>query len=271
MVAALIAWSGGPSFSVDAAAAQAVQGDAEYRELVRRALAAFDAKNWREAQLLFSSAHSLQPSARTLRGMGMVAFEMGEYVEAHQMLRAAVDDPRRPLGDELRADTETLIARTRALIARVEVGIQPAAAELSLDGKPLARPAPRELWMKAGRHVLEARAPGHRSRLVPITVRGGGDQRLQVRLDPETVAMPEPAEPADEHASSVEASLAPVPGDGRDADSGAITEQWWFWAGAGALVIGAGATVALLATSEEERERPTRGTDGMVITTLSLP
>jgi hypothetical protein len=271
LAAALIAWCGGLSFSVETAAAQAGQGDAEYRELVRRALAAFDAKNWREAQLLFSSAHSLQPSARTLRGMGMVAFEMAEYVEAQQMLRAALADPRRPLEDQLRADTETLLARTRALITRVRMDVEPASAELSLDGKPLARPTPRELWIKAGRHVIEARASGHRPRQVPITARGGDYQVLEVRLDPEPIAMREPAEPGDEHASSVEASLGQAPGDGRDADSDAITAQWWFWAGAGALAIGAGVTVVLLATSGEEREQLTRGTDGMVITTLTLP
>jgi tetratricopeptide (TPR) repeat protein len=273
IVAAALAWCGASSFAIEGVAAQPAQEDAAYHDLVRGALAAFDAKNWSEARRMFSTAHALQPSARTLRGLGMVAFEMGEYVEARQLLREALDDPRRPLEAELRADTEALLGRTRALLARVRLNIEPAGAELTLDGKPLARPTPRELWMKAGRHALEARAPGHRSRLFPITAAAGDDQLVEVRLEPATVAVRERPQLVSEepHASSVEASLAPAPSDDRDEDSGAITEQWWFWAGAGALAIGAGVTVAVLAAGGEEPQRLTRGTDGVVITTLSLP
>lgn len=246
--------------------------DAAYRELVRNALAEFDAKNWAEARELFLQAHAAQPSARTLRGLGMVAFEMQDYVEARGQLTAALRDLRRPLEGALRTETEALLARTRQLIGRARVTLQPPNAALRLDGKRIDLPASRELWMKAGGHVLVAEASGHHTQRVELDVLGGDDLHLEVQLQPALLAQPAaPAEQRSEHALSESLASASDGPQDRDDDDQALTEHWWFWAGAGVLAIGIGTAVALLASGSEPERPVQKSTDGVVITTLSLP
>jgi hypothetical protein len=253
-----------------ASGARAQSDDAAYRELVRNALAEFGAKNWAESLALFRRAHAAQPSARTLRGLGMVAFEMQDYVEARAQLSAALRDPRKPLDGELRTTTETLLVRTRQLIGRARVKLEPASATLRFDGQRIDLPKGGELWMKAGGHVLIAEAVGHHTQRVEIDILGGEDMELEMKLEPALLARQQaPHEVGREQA--VAESLSSAPDGAEDREEDGLTEKWWFWAGAGALAIGVGAAVVLLASGDEADGEVQKGTDGVVITTLSLP
>ncbi|HET6331831.1 MAG TPA: hypothetical protein VFG30_01395, partial [Polyangiales bacterium] len=61
-----------------------------YSQVIQNAVVEFDAGNWAEARVLFEQAHTLRPSARTLRGMGMASFEIKEYVRAEKELNASL-------------------------------------------------------------------------------------------------------------------------------------------------------------------------------------
>jgi hypothetical protein len=253
-----------------AAGAHAQSDEDAYRELVRNALAEFDAKNWAESLALFRRAHAAQPSARTLRGLGMVAFEMQDYVEARSQLSAALRDPRKPLDGELRTTTEALLARTRQLIGRARITLEPASAALRFDGKRIDLPEGGELWMKAGSHVLIAEAVGHHTQRTEIDVLGGEDLELELKLEPALLAR-QGAAPEAGHERAVSESLSSAPDGAEDRDDDALTGKWWFWAGAGALAVGIGAAVVLLASGDEADGEVQKGTDGVIITTLSLP
>src|SRR6185312_15422136 len=71
------------------AAAQAHAANDEYAKTIENAVLEFDSGNWPEARVLFEQAHALRPSARTLRGMGKVSFELKEYVRAQKELNAS--------------------------------------------------------------------------------------------------------------------------------------------------------------------------------------
>jgi hypothetical protein len=239
-----------------------------YREPVRAALDAFAAKNWVEARRLFSVAHQLEPSARTLRGLGMVAFEMQDYVQARGLLRTALDDARKPLEGDLRGETEALLERTHGLLGRVSLHVVPAEARVLFDGAPVAD-ADGEVWIAAGTHVITVEAAGHTRRTQTIGVAAGGRVELKVQLEP---AQPLPAESDTARSQAVAASLVTDPYDRqRDAGDEAITEKWWFWAGASVLAVGIAASVIVLASGGDEERPGTKGTGGVVITTLSLP
>lgn len=269
-----IAVQAGVSPSTVRAQRSAAATDDAYREMVRRALAEFGHKNWKQAQALFRSAHALQPSARTLRGLGMVAFEMQDYVESHHKLQAALEDARKPLEGKLREDTQALLARARSAIGRVRVRVSPPWSSLQLDGAPVSNDRAQALWVRAGRHVLTATATGYTAQRHELEVGKGAALELDLRLQRVTTAdTPTPIETRHSHA--VAASLVTSREDRmRDhgaLDGGAITDEWWFWAGAGVLAVGIGASVVLLASGDEAPRRLTPGTDGVVITTLSLP
>src|SRR5262245_443922 len=66
------------------------------------------AGRWEEARVAFRKAHALYPNARTLRGIGMVAFEIRDYVDAARQLELALAEPRRALDETQRREVSAL-------------------------------------------------------------------------------------------------------------------------------------------------------------------
>src|SRR3954452_13107151 len=75
-VCCLAAWRSPSGARADA------RQDAAYEAAIAEAVAHFSAAHWSEARALFLRAHEIKPSARTLRGLGVVEFELGHYAEA---------------------------------------------------------------------------------------------------------------------------------------------------------------------------------------------
>jgi tetratricopeptide (TPR) repeat protein len=218
------------------------EGPPAYREAVEHALAEYGAKNYEEARTLFARAHAIAPSARTLRGMGMAAFELRRYPESVERLEAALRSNTRPLQGELRAETEALLERARGFVATVSVTLRPAAAVLVVDGNEVDASGP--LTLPLGEHELEARLPGYGSERRKVHLSGGELLRVQLVLSPAR---------ADGAAKRLEASGSA--GDRRVDD--APRKRPWLWAGVSVAVAGAlGAAVAgaLLATRGQEQK-----------------
>lgn len=86
---------------------------ATYGQLVEDALRAYQARAFDRAEVLFRQAHQLSPNARTLRGLGKVAFELGRYREAIDYLERAEQCRTQPLDSAMYRDAELLLARAR--------------------------------------------------------------------------------------------------------------------------------------------------------------
>src|SRR6185436_3881290 len=91
-----------PAASVATPDAPPESVQAQYRDVVARAVAEFDGGRWAEARSLFLQAHALWPSARTLRTLGMTSFELRNYARALEELETSLRDERRPLPDDQR-------------------------------------------------------------------------------------------------------------------------------------------------------------------------
>jgi hypothetical protein len=168
---------------------------AEYRDVVERAIAEFGAGRWAEARSLFLRAHTLWPSARTWRSLGMTSFELRKYGRALSELQSALDDPRRPLSADQRSQVQALIEQTRSFVGRYRLRLSPSDAQVFVDGTPRA-PAPGEpLLLGVGRHELLIRAPGHVDVRRAIDVQGDEDDELAIVLRPigAASAVPPPA------------------------------------------------------------------------------
>jgi len=120
-------------------------------------------RRFEEARGLFEHAHELDPSARTLRGLGMVEFELRHYVRASELLASSLRDQRKPLTQEQRADVDKLLRRTRTFVARYTLEIEPPSVEptLELDGAQVELDAHAGVTTSIGEHVLTVRAPGY--------------------------------------------------------------------------------------------------------------
>ncbi|MFT3927360.1 MAG: tetratricopeptide repeat protein [Myxococcales bacterium] len=156
--------------------------EAAYKELIDQALTEFKLKNWPEARVLFRRAHELNPNARTLRGLGVVSFEMRDYQQAVQHLSYALVDTRQPLTDAQRSECEGLLGRARTFVGSYSLHLTPATALATLDGAPLVRDHDGLVLVPFGDHTLKASADRFQDGTVRIQVQGGERSDLNLAL-----------------------------------------------------------------------------------------
>lgn len=152
-----------------------------YSAIIKRALSEFSQAHWEEAHALFRRAHDINPNARTWRGLGITAFESRRYVEATADLEAALVDPRKPLSPEQREETVRLIAQAREFISVYHVKIQPASAQVIVDGKQATLQS-EQLHLDPGPHTIVVRAPGYEERRAELRAAAGDQDELSLEL-----------------------------------------------------------------------------------------
>jgi len=157
-----------------------------YRALVGEALAEFDGARWDEAQALFRRAHELYPNARTLRGIGMAAFEGRSYVEAIHHLSAALGESRRALTEAQSAQVRALIERALHFVDHIVLDGPVPGGRVRVDGQAGAPEPDGTLLVGLGEHVVEViSARGGLLTRTRIEVRGGARHVIATRpLDP---------------------------------------------------------------------------------------
>lgn len=157
----------------------------EYMQLISEAVEESVAEHWVEARSLFREAQRVFPNARALRGIGMTSFELRDYTAAHRALSASLEEPRRALDEEQRAQVEALLHRVTELIARYSVthlGPEPVVVvdavrqELDSDGVVL---------IPAGRHEVQVTLADGRRVRGSWTVRGGEVGPLPIEIPSE--------------------------------------------------------------------------------------
>jgi len=160
-----------PASAQDAVAVVEPDVPAEYTALIDSAVEEFAGGRWVEARALFGRAQAMYPNARALRGVGMAAFELRDYVEACRALEGALLATRRPLSVEQRRQVEALRARALNFVGRFVLGAVSAGATLSVDGH-VVPPGPTIL-LSIGDHELVLSEPSRAPRRISIAVRGG--------------------------------------------------------------------------------------------------
>ncbi|HTU58204.1 MAG TPA: hypothetical protein VMF89_07215, partial [Polyangiales bacterium] len=158
----------------------AAADDAEYTRATERGLEEFGERNFEEARAQFLRAHALSPSARTLRAVGMVEFELKNYADSVRYLEEALDSSVRPLEQARRKEVEALLETANTYVARYTLRVAPANAELLLDGSKIERAA--LLVLDIGTHQLELRATGRMTERRTLKVKGGEHENLTVKL-----------------------------------------------------------------------------------------
>lgn len=251
-----------PSKAADSAAESFVsspgepsaQVQADYRDVVARAVVEFDAGRFAEARAFFLRAHEMWPSARTYRVLGMTSFELKHYVLALHELRLALTDMRRPLGEEQQVEVRGLINQARGFVGRYSVTVLPAAAAVLVDGERMTRDLDDTLVLELGSHDLIVRAQGYGEIRRRLFVQGAEEQALTIELAP----LPQASAAAlDAHAPAQATSAQ----RSRGRRSGTSSAALWPWTLAGAVVTGGVALTAFLITDAAAKCAP-RCTNG---------
>jgi tetratricopeptide (TPR) repeat protein len=156
---------------------------AGYRAAIDAAVAEFDASNFQEARALFSQAHALFPNARTLRGLGMLEFELRNYGASIGYLQRALSAQERPLEGELRTQTELLLARAQSFVATMHLDVRPGhGANVLVDGVPVTLGPSGVLLLEVGDHLVEVRTDGFMPEKRRLSLHGGEQQHLVIAL-----------------------------------------------------------------------------------------
>ncbi len=180
---------------VPTARVRAQSARSEYQTTIDRALEEFEARRWEEARTLFQRAHELEPNARTFRAIGMVSFELRDYVSALVAFESALADERRPLSAAQRQEVERLLADSRTFVAAYELDVNPITATVSVDGLPAVIREGR-LMLNPGSHDVRIVAEGFEESVVQVDSRGGHAGQIAVTL--RLFGTPEPARDAPE-------------------------------------------------------------------------
>ncbi len=162
--------------------------DARYEQLVREAVAEFEAQRVEEARVLFLQAHTIAPNARTFRGIGLTSFELRDYPQAYRALSAARTETRRPLTADQRTEVDGLLERTLRFLAFYTVVLEPSSAVLVVDGSTAVMESDGRMILGIGTHTLVASAPGHREGTRTVRVVGGEEEELRLVLESESVS-----------------------------------------------------------------------------------
>jgi hypothetical protein len=220
-----------------------------YDELVREALLEVDAEHWLEAHTLFARAHEIAPNARTLRGLGVTAFELRHYADAVRDLSAALVEARNPLPDDLRAEVQGALDRARRFVGTLHLEVEPREATVHIDGNDVRE---REVVLDAGEYVVSVAADSYRRESLTVRISGGDARTISVQLIRVDVS-PRRARP-DGDVNAAGAAEA-------DRETGSLLESWWFWTLAGVVV--AGTAVAVVAATQPDDAPGERGIGGV--------
>jgi tetratricopeptide (TPR) repeat protein len=116
--------------------ANALEDEPAYQRAVEQGLHEYQLGNFSEAKAFFARAHELSPNARTLRGLGMSAYELRDYVEAIAYFEQALDATERPLTPPMREEVVRLLGQARSFITRLTLSLRPSTTEVRVARAP---------------------------------------------------------------------------------------------------------------------------------------
>jgi hypothetical protein len=137
----------------------------------------------------FKQAYALSPHPSVLYNLGQAYAASGRAVEAVQTLRKYLEQADPKLDLERRAQALALIDYQGQRIGTLKLEVEPAGAEITLDGEPLGRaPLSSPIQLTAGSHGLTVAHAGYTPRSVRVEIVGKASTATELRLEPSGVA-----------------------------------------------------------------------------------
>ena len=166
----------------------AAAGDAtaEAERLIKRGIELRKAYDDEGAVREFRKAYDLAHSPRAAGQLGLAEQALGRWEDAEQHVREAIDatnDAWATKNHDTLADAMDVIQRH---LGRIEIIGEPAGAEVSVNGRPVARlPLAGPVTVSIGQVDIELRAPGYEPAQRTVTIVAGQYQRVVLRLSKE--------------------------------------------------------------------------------------
>jgi hypothetical protein len=216
------------------------------QEAYRQAVELFDHGKYAEALAEFERANTLAPSFRISYNIGLSHAALGDALAAVEAFASYLREGGERVPAPRRKQVEAEVARLTQQLAWLSIQVDEPAAEVTVDGAPLAKgPFSRQLQLNGGRHEIAVRGADGTLKTQSVTLTAGGEQRL--------------------HFPASGAAAGATSSSGRDSATpaapppGARQVPWVAWGVTGAL----GASVAVtgvlaLGAHADERDLKTR-------------
>lgn len=152
--------------------------------LLREAVTAYALGDVAGARQLFEEAHLVEPTARTARGLGIVALREGRYRDAVHFFEEALASRVKPLSPLLHEGVTSLLAEARAHTGVLALVADPPCEALFEAGAAVPREPNGLLLAEPGFHRYTCVAQGHAPQELGVTLDAGSTTRLEVTLTP---------------------------------------------------------------------------------------
>lgn len=213
--------------------------EAAVRRIFEDGVTAGKQERWEDARQAFLKAWQLKRYPQIAANLGRAEVKVGRYRDGAKHLAFFLRESR-DASNEDRAIAQELIAEARAKLGTISLRVEPAGAEVLVDGVSLgAAPFADEVYVDPGRHVLEARREGYQPMRRELDMVAGTTGAVQLQLTP----IKRPAEAA------APAPTAPEEG-GR---SGVVIGVG---IGASVAAAGAGAVLLVMAMDKASQKEP---------------
>jgi hypothetical protein len=142
----------------------------------------------------FEDAYRASPHYSVLYNLGQAYASVGKPIDAVVALEQFLREGGDRVNAQRRTDVERLLKSQRDRVARAELQVEPAGAEVLVDGKPSGTaPLDSAIELGAGTHVFAARKDGHVPAALSIELLPKETKRIVLRLEPESAEPPPPA------------------------------------------------------------------------------
>lgn len=173
------------ALSARATAQTPAAADAKAAEVTRHyeaGVAAAKKQDWQAARLAFLEAWKRRPHYQIAAALGRAELKAGAHRDAAEHLAYFVREAPAEVSAKDKDAVRGLLAVAKAKIGTIALRVEPAGAEVLLDGAPLPAPMPDALYVEPGRRVIEARREGYGPARLELDVAAGQEQVLDLRL-----------------------------------------------------------------------------------------
>jgi hypothetical protein len=225
------------------AATEANQGAA--RAAYEHALELFDEGQHAAALAEFRRAYALAPSFRILVNVGLALVALADPSSAVEAFTQYLQDGAEKIPAERRQQVQAELTRLSSQLALLDIDVEQAGAELSVDGELLGRgPISRQLRLNPGRHTASVRSPDGTLRTQSVSIGRGQEQHLRFSGSDAAGAPPAPTPQSPAGAPPASKPHEPRP-----------VAPYIAWGATGALGVAAGVTgVLALGAHADQRD-----------------
>lgn len=177
-----------PSLAI---AQTASASEAEAHEQYRRAIEAFNQKNWSEAQRLLLELWNQSQTYDVALTLGQVEYQLKNYAVAVRYLSYAVTNVPPFEKPETVRHYRALLDEAKAVVGTAKVSVNEPQADILIDGEVVGKsPLAEPLYLDIGPRRIQARLGQRQSEQQTIDVLAGGQYSIDLQLPPAAAEQP---------------------------------------------------------------------------------